>query len=330
MQPSPSPPELHFTKYPVKDNGSLALFWVGLSSHIGIYQLDFADGSAYIGQSISARSRLGAHQRRWVDTVAVRFAPCAPERLDELELAMIRYAEKTTPLRNKLLTNRPGGEIDLLVRVSPGQELVLPWERARRGAVSPTAAIVVPKVSEKRKASALLKMRNYQYLAAATSALIAGSLPSPTETQAVLWSVSALPSTNQAAGFRRLLTLSAGRLEILRVFERVTARGTTYPSVLNVSPSTSRRDLVRALARIGLGPEQLFTAPYRSVHGVQSLEISNLISLNHLLGDPVILDSVYELVITVMRQGSAPLGRFHNRLLAKDFLDRAQGMMLEK
>lgn len=320
----PTPPELHFAEHVVKDHGSLALFWANIGSHIGIYQLNFADGSAYIGQSVSARTRLATHRRRWTDAVSVCFAPCAVERLNELELAMIRYAEKTTPLRNRLLTNRPGGNDDLIVTISRGRELALPWTRSRRGVVTPPWPVVAPAPAEKRKARTLFRTSNYPSVAGAAAALIAGAVPSPTETQAVLWSVSALPSTNRAQGFRRLLTLSAGRLEILRIFEVVTESNVAYPCVINLAPGTRRRDLIASLARTGLAPDALLTARYRALAGVQSLEVPDLDSLERLLRDPVILDSVYQLVVTLMRQGSAPLGRFHNRLLAKDLLDLAR------
>lgn len=320
-----APPELHFAEHVVQDQGSLALFWANIGSHTGIYQLKFADGSAYIGQSVSARTRLATHRRRWVDAVSVGFAPCAAERLNELELAMIRYAEKTTPLRNRLLTNRPGGNEDLVVTISPGQELALPWMRSRRGAVTPPLPVAAPAAAEKRKAHALFRMSTYPSVAGTVAALIAGALPSPTETQGVLWSVSAMPSTNRTHGFRRLLTLSAGRLEILRIFEVVTESSVAYPSVVNLAPGTRRRDLISSLARTGLGQGALSTAHYRAVAGVQSLEAPDLDSLERLLRDPFILDSVYDLVVTLMRQGSAPLGRFHNRLVAKDLLDLAQG-----
>lgn len=316
-------PELHFIDQTLDEDASLALFWAHMGSKIGIYWLDFADGYSYIGQSVAAHSRLAAHRRRWNDAVKVRFAPCDPNRLDELELATIQHAQKAQPLRNKLLTDRPGGESDVTFTHSSGKTLPLPWDRARRGPVSAPSPLGSTSAIEKGKARELFGIPQYQALADSTASLIAGALPSPTETQRVLWSVSALPSTNRTTQRQRLLTLSAGRLEILRIFRMEVDGKIVFPSVINVASDARRRDLVRALHRAGLGSDALFIARYRAVTRVQSLEVEDLSSLAQLVSDSAILEPVYRLVITLMRQGSAPLGRFHNGPLARDLLNRA-------
>lgn len=315
--------DLVFTEHAVHDQVSLALFWAGMETHSGIYWLDFADGYSYIGQSVSTRARLSAHRRRWADIIRVRFAPCPVEQLDELERAAIRHAEKTQQLRNKLLTNRPGGEGDVTVRILEGPSLPLPWERSRRGSITLATDISKATEAEKNKARALMRIPSYPALADAAAALIAGSLPSPAETQSVLWSVSVLPATNRGTGWRRLLTLSAGRLEILRVFEHCSRATITNPAFLNIA-STERASLSRALRNAGLHPTAVTEGNYRSISGVQTLRAPDPAALGRLLNDPVILDSVYRLVITAMRQGSAPLGRFHNSALADDLLNRAR------
>ena len=324
MSQIPRIPELDFTHHIIEDGGSLALAFAKTNSLVGIYWIDFADGSSYVGQSVSTRTRLAAHRRRWNDAVAVHFTSCLPEQLDALEIAVIQHVGKKRPLRNKLLTNRPGGDRDVVVTISPGRSLALPWDRSRRGEVSPPASVATVSPAGRKKFDSLRKMDGYELLADATASLIAGAIPSPTESQAWLWSVSALPSTNRAPGLRRLLALSAGRLEILCAFEQVAGGTIFHPSFLNLSPDFSRETLTHALRRAGLGPQAITPGHYRAVAGVQTVQVPDLATLQNLLNDPAILDAVYQLVITVMRQGSAPLGRFHNQLLAEDVLVRAQ------
>ncbi len=323
MKPSTLPAELHFTEHAIDDPRSLALFWASAASPTGIYWLTFTDGTGYVGQSVSSRTRLATHRRRWPDAALVRFAPCARERMNELERATIRYVQDFQPLRNKMLTKWPGGHGDLVVRISPGQQLSLPWDRGRRGPIEPAVHPPEATSREAAKYALLRQVTNYQECAKAAASLVSGVIPSPRASQGLLWFASALPSTNRSRGFRRLLAVSAGRLEILRTFEEEHSGRYSNPSFLNVSPEADPSRLGRSLIQAGLSRHDLTRGHYRVVSGVQTVHTPNPDSLRRLLADPFILDSVYQLVITMMRQGSAPLGRFHNRLLAEELLTRA-------
>ena len=326
MKPSTLPRELHFTEHAIDDSGSLALFWATAPSTTGIYWLTFTDGTGYVGQSVSSRTRLATHRRRWPDAALIRFAPCPKERLNELERDTIRHVQAFQQLRNKMLTNRPGGHGDLVVTVSPGQSLSLPWDRARRGPVD--SAVHPPEATsrEAAKYALLRQVTNYQEIEGAAASLVASVIPSPRASQGLLWFASAVPSTNRSRGFRRLLAVSAGRLEILWTFEEEHRGRYSNPSFLNVAPEADPGSLVRSLKQAGLSGADLTRGHYRVVSGVQTLHAPNPASLHRLLADPFILDSVYQLVVTMMRQGSAPLGRFHNRLLAEELLNRAWEM----
>lgn len=316
--------EFHFVEHSLTDAASLALFWAQSRLRVGIYRLDFSDESSYIGQSISIRSRLAAHRRRWDDAVRIRFAACPRELLNEMELRTIQDVQKTRPLRNKLLTSRPGGEADTRFTFSGGQTLTLPWDRARRGTLSAIAPEHDKDAAAQRKYMALAGSAVYERIANTSAALIAGAVPSPVDTQRTLWTVSALPSTNGAPGWRRMLTLSAGRLEILRFFEDSSGRQTRYPGYLNVTNSRTGIDLSRALRKARLGHLTLFNGRYQAFTSVHTIEIPDLVTAERVLDEDFILDAVYELVVASMRQGSAPLGRFHNWYLAEDLIRRAR------
>jgi len=327
-QPEPlrseEPFELHFTGHPMTSDDSLALLLSNNRSRCGIYWIDFADGASYVGQSVSTRSRLAAHRRRWNDAVLVRFAECPPERLDEFELATIQLAQKSRPLRNKLLTSRPGGERDLEVTVRHGESLTLPWDRERRGPVGTTLAIVEPTAGQRAAFEKMEKVPGFDSVAHVLAAIIREAIPSPAASQGVLWSVSALPSTNRARGWRRLATLSAGRVEVLRVFEAKNGEQVDRPSFLNLAPDTDERGLARAFRRIGITQDRVSNGEYAALNGIRTVEVPALDQLSQLLDEPVVIESVYRLVVTLMRQGSAPLRRVHNPVFAEYLLALAR------
>ena len=55
----------------------------------GVYVLEFADGSEYVGQSVHPISRLATHRRRYKDIVAVRFTSVDRADLDRVEQEII-------------------------------------------------------------------------------------------------------------------------------------------------------------------------------------------------------------------------------------------------
>jgi hypothetical protein len=312
--------ELHFTEHDVRDGGSLALF-VEDRSRCGIYWLDFEDGASYVGQSVNARTRLASHRRRWSDVTTARFAECRPERLDELELAVIQHVQKTRPLRNVLLTSRPGGLDDLIVTVREGASLALPWERERRGRL--LEETVAPLSGRQMNASweRLRLHEDYSGLVSSLSTLLLESFPSPAQTQELLWTLTALPSTNRSAGWRRLCTLSAGRLEILRVFEETLNGRKALRWFLNLHPEASGRRVRSALAHVDAPNSTVRRVPYRAVsERVWTIDAVGLDSLDAVLKDEHVLNEVYRLVVMLMRQGMNPLRRHHNHQFATDVL----------
>jgi hypothetical protein len=311
--------ELHFTEHDVQDGGSLALF-VEDRSRCGIYWLDFEDGASYVGQSVDARTRLATHRRRWSDVTTARFAECLPERLDELEVAAIQHVQKTRPLRNVLLTSRPGGDDDLVVTVRQGQSLALPWDRGRRGRLNDTPPYLPDDVPAKANWERLSRHEQYPHLVASLRALLLETFPSPAHTAEVLWTLTALPSTNKSAGWRRLCTLSAGRVEILRVFERTTTRK-TIEWYLNLHPDASARKVRPLLEQTGARNAALKHHTYKAItKPVLTLNATGLHSLDALLQNEYVLDQVYGLVVTLMRQGINPLRHHHSHALARDVL----------
>jgi hypothetical protein len=314
----PDVAELHFTEHDVSDQGSLALFVEG-RSHCGIYWIDFADGSSYVGQSVNARSRLATHRRRWADAVVVRFAECQMERLDELELAAVQYVQKSRPLRNILLTSRPGGLGDLTVTVREGVPLALPWERENRGRLAVREGIALDDVQVTDAWRRLSAKAVYPDLVSVLHHIASEAMPSPVESQGVLWTLTALPATNRSAGWQRLFTLSAGRLELLRVFEDTRAGVAQFRWYLNLHPEADETRVKVALRRTHATDGYVERVEYNAVkEPIITVNATGLGSLKALLANPYILDELYRLVVSLMRQGINPLRRNHNARFALD------------
>lgn len=250
-----------------------------------------------------------------------RFAECRAERLDELELAVIQHVQRTRPLRNILLTSRPGGLDDLIVTIREGASLALPWERERRGRL--LEETVGPPSGRQTNASweRLRLHEDYPRLVSSLRTLLLESFPSPAQTQELLWTLTALPSTNRSAGWRRLCTLSAGRLEILRVFEEDLNGQKVLHWFLNLHPEASRRRVRSALAETDAQDSTVRRVAYRAVpERVWTIGAVGLGSLDALLEDEHVLDEAYRLVVMLMRQGLNPLRRHHNHPFASDVL----------
>jgi len=72
-------------------------------------------------------TRYANHRRRWGDIVSLEFAPCSAALLDERERRVVSQEEKTTNLRDLLLTGAAGGRADVEVKLESGDaSLILP------------------------------------------------------------------------------------------------------------------------------------------------------------------------------------------------------------
>ena len=85
----------------------------------GVYVLEFADGSEYVGQIVHPISRLATHRRRYKDIVAVRFTSVDRADLDRVEQEIITgLRNEGVLLRNRTLLSQPLGKSALDAIVS--------------------------------------------------------------------------------------------------------------------------------------------------------------------------------------------------------------------
>ena len=203
---------LHFTRFDMSEQGSASpLFATKDAPRTGIYILEFADQARYVGQTVNIVTRYAAHRRHHGDFVALRFAPCPSEELDQAERSVIHEQEQHHQLRNTLLADLPGGGGDLTVALAEELCATLPWKRVRRTTVADECD------SRRRRAWQLQARDDWSALGTTLARYVDQTVPAPITTAVRLWTVSALPTTNRRAEDHRLITLSCGRMETLYI-----------------------------------------------------------------------------------------------------------------
>lgn len=162
-----------------------------------------------------------------------------------------RLEREGISLQNKLLARRPQGAADVHVSIREGLAVPLPWERHNRpgeGTWGNPGPFVVS-VSQGRNFHRLVVEPEYPQVRQALHVVWAEVIPAPSATAGVLWTVTAMPSTRTLAGYRRLSTLNAGRLEILTLIRG--KQGQPALALLNLAVRNDRKTVERltSLAR---------------------------------------------------------------------------------
>lgn len=174
----------------------------------GLYRLIFDNGEMYVGQAENVVNRYAQHRRRWEDIVGLEFFPIPePQPLLPVERILITESEQCASLRNVVDTRRPRGEKTYTITTEQGETIALPWDRAERKRVT-----VQPSKTQ-QKFHKLARDPFYPATRYVLGWLMDETLPDPVHTEKLLWSVSALPSTNKTRGNYRLACLSTGNIE---------------------------------------------------------------------------------------------------------------------
>lgn len=300
---------LAFSRYETPAGVSLASLAPGLLDRCGIYVLEFEPGDAYVGQTVTILSRFASHRRTWDDIVAVRFAPCQIDRLDELELAVVQREQKTRDVRNLLLTKRPGGTSDLEIVVRDGRAVALPWTRSARSRLGDVAPS-----SPEARFWRLSKDGRYPTIRALLATYVRNVVPAPVDSQG-LWVLTAFPST-----LGRLFTMTVGNTETLYAgSDDADAAG--FWVVLNVSDRDGLAECLDS-CDIPLEHEQARYAIGKH-HPIRRIVCDRAASALALLEHDWLLEVAHSLVVTLMRRGSAPNRGRHNWSFSSDVIRAA-------
>lgn len=304
-------------RFDVRDLESVAFALRDEPHFRGLYRLSFANGEAYVGQSVNVVNRFTGHRRRWDDIVALEFFPFLDEPLDPLEKTLISVTEKSTSVRNVKDTDRPRGDEDFVFNSEDGISSPLSWDRENH--IPPGTSVVS---SEAKKFVKLSQEPNYGLLRDVVGWYIYNTYPDPFNTQRHLWVSTAMPATKKSRKHQRLLGLSAGTLETLVAFDD---REKPVPNV-EIFINTARA-LVQAKELSD--PKGLWFVEHHNRYKASKVTswVFTLESLEAIIyGDSkfphmdLMLDLAYELNVKLMRQGGTIFQRFHNNMLGADLL----------
>lgn len=225
MQYSPS-----FERWTLSEPSAIAPIFAQRGRR-GIYVLEYADGSMYVGKATNVLGRYRSHfhgskhHEAWEDVVAFRFAE-VPEGmdLDEPERSEIRrLKDEGIRLRNRQFVPNSvsPSPLDSVVDVVEQRHWVQGDETACH---SDSASKVLrqrirPGKFKKWSAQKAVRRRLYDAIVDDLAIAVGCLLPAPLETDGQYWTLSDFPST--ASG--RFATLNTGKLEFL-YFPRFTYR----------------------------------------------------------------------------------------------------------
>ena len=309
---------LFFTRYSMEDSAPVsALFAMAESGEMcGIYILEFEDGARYVGQTVNIIRRYADHKRTHGDIVAFGFAPCRRERLDAHERTAIVHEQRGHSPRNNMLTDQPGGRGDLEIEMAVGARLTLPWERFRRSTVSEE-----PRQSKDGRFWQVAERRDYGRIREELARYVHETIPSPSRTGGLLWSLTAFPSTRKNKDRRRLFTLNAGSVEVLFVTEwDLENGGTELEWTMNLWPEELPSKLEALKGRWLRRATSQESNNYRSAGPVLSLDCAGTDTFSKALDQSFILDAAYRLNVTMMRRSTTVFAKHHNHAFAADIL----------
>lgn len=283
----------------------------------GIYVLEFADGSEYVGQSLQPNSRVATHRRHFADEiVAIRFTPVPPEELNRVEQDLITdLRDADVLLRNRTLLSQPRGAsaLDLIV----DQEEQLAWMDADPARaeihIAPERVQLARERISSEPARLPTPLREHPHALDAVESIaeyVRQVIPLPAETEGRGWVLSAWPSTNRTRDHRRFSTLSIQNVELLFLFEDRDEGGAWHQTmVLNVAPTLQLTPELEPYFEEGA---------YRTAGPVQHASLSGWHDLGFLLEHPAVLLAARELALGQLRKGRAMFSRFHSEALADE------------
>ncbi|PBC39522.1 hypothetical protein CJ179_36515 [Rhodococcus sp. ACS1] len=182
-------PGFELTRYDVQQLGTIRPLLASSHGMCGLYILRFADGAAYVGQSVDIARRFLEHRRRFDDLVAIDVTPWVREDLDAGEQRLIATIESGCVIRNILHADRPGGDDEIAVAIDEAQSIILPWDReARTRAGAPGTR---PPGTD-RRVKQLDRNGDLDTLSAIIGIYVDETIPDPNNTVPYLWNV---PST---------------------------------------------------------------------------------------------------------------------------------------
>lgn len=317
---------LGFSTYEVRDLGSVAGLFPAEAGIRGIYVLHFADGTAYVGQTVNIWNRFAAHRRTYRDLDHLAFARVPDEpgarSLDDLEIDEMRAQARIRELRNIThylpSTTRPS-RLDPVVSL----DHQLSFQDGEH-AEDIDGRVVTEEQREKgRKAFARFRSNPLSELAEYLAAnYVHHTIPCPRATERRFWALSAAPSTN--AG-NRLFCFSINKPETFVLFDLGGGEVHGFVNVSRTALAEAYGSLDRFTALYDDWIDVEEDAGYEACGGdAVRLRIDDAQNLSRLFEDPEneeILHAARVMNLALMRKGPTFQAKGHNVPLADVVLD---------
>lgn len=280
----------------------------------GIYILEFADGSRYVGQTKDLARRVREHRRHSAEElVAVSFAPTLIRGMHDAELRTIRWVEDAgLVMRNLADCAMPSGIClldDVLDRAWQDRWLDAPTELGggeRVGVESNLRPEECPRTSADYKG--LSRHPRYGEILGLLACYVHHAIPAPGATDGKFWVVSSRPTAPQGRGSHRLVTIYANKYTAFTLSENI--RTGRLEGQFTVSSAAFRIEQSVSM-RVGFDNETAFRV---EKYGFDEGNLARHLERSELVR------RARSFVLGLMRQGPSVHARHHDYQLAADIL----------
>ncbi|CCQ15549.1 putative uncharacterized protein [Rhodococcus sp. AW25M09] len=316
MTTASTPAGFAFERFDVADAGSIATIFAAKEHRSGLYVLHFANNEAFVGYSDSVAAQFAADRNTWSDVEALDFTPETSDKLEQL-----------TELVTQLTTLRERPSEPDAIGDAPSAKSALPKERAKRATLQNAAV-----GRSRRQFWELSDHIAYPAIRSIVADYINSSIPDPANTAKYLWQVGALSDQHDEAGPRRLLTLSCGGFETLRIDE-IMHDDDAIELDLRINTNVPR-DYTDGQLEISNETVSAGRGPYRDERVWSwSIDLGALleedVDVDLGIDDDTFDDLAYGLNARLMRSGKSTGAATHNHDLAADLLAEAYRQLSE-
>lgn len=309
-----------FAQFTVEEALSQSVVLGRSGSTVGIYVLEFADGTASVGQTQDLVATSAAHRRTHRDIVAIRFAPCAATDLDSQASAVARHEVRTKPLRDQHITRTGASAASLESIPTPRPDRSLITETAYP-AVVPTQ--FTPSLSGRANLRKLRAGSRYPDLVAVIGQYLHATMPNPAATQG-LWTLTAPAHKARDQRPTRLATLSIGQQETLFVTDEPMHLGRSTNFIgLNLLADRALEHQLNAFAGKWSQHGRVSRPSPTGPHPLVQIRFNGFEAAAVALADGVIREGASRLNAELMRGGAQLFSRHHNAPFAADALRAA-------
>ncbi|WP_230592546.1 hypothetical protein [Rhodococcoides fascians] len=316
MPTDSTPDGFAFERFDVIDAGSIATTFAAKDHRSGLYILHFTNDEAFVGYSHSVAAQFAADRVIWADIDSLDFTPGTEDKLEQLTALV----SQLTDLRQRPAEPTAIGE-------APSAKAALPKERAKRATLLDAAI-----GQSRRRFWELSDHIAYPAIRSIVADYINSSIPDPANTEKYLWQISALSDAQDDTGPRRLLTLTCGGFETLRVDE-IMHDDDTIELDLRINTNVPR-DRTDEQLEISNETVSAGRGPYRDERVWSwSIDLGALleedVDVDLGIDDDTFDDLAYGLNARLMRSGNSTGAAAHNHDLTADLLAEAYRQLFE-